>query len=84
MPICGTQNPVDTSQDKEWGGSSDPPKGFFRLLEPLSFSTDNAHHDVRGEDRDKEDTLAYNSETLAGTNPRNGPWIGEFFGGGSR
>lgn len=83
LPVCGTEDPINTSQDEERSSSDNPPKSLFRLVEPLGFSEYDGDHDKSGEDGGKEDTLSDDSKVLAGLDSRDGSWIGEFFRSGS-
>lgn len=83
MPVCGTKDPINTSQDQERSSSDNPPKSLFRLVEPLGFSENDSDHDIGGKNGDKENTLSDNSKVLAGLDSRYGSWIGESFRSGS-
>lgn len=83
LPICRAEDPIYASKDQEGGSRRNPPKGFFRFIEPLGFSEDEPHHDIGGEDGDEKDTLTDDSKMLASLDLWYGSRIGELFWCGS-
>lgn len=79
LPVGGTDDAIRPAEDEEGCSGSEPPEGFLVLSQSVGLAGDPSEENKGGDNGGKKETLADDTQILAGLDAWDGSRVGELF-----